>query len=1054
MPTLPRPGQKTAMISSTSLDLPEHRKQVIEACLRQGFHPIAMEHLPACNIGPTVVDTEMLDQADVYIGIYAWRYGEVPKGQTISYTEMEFNRAVELGIPILVFTIHDDHPLTIKMVETDTVAQKKLGDLKKRACDGRIRAEFKSPDDLRAAVIDALSDFREREIRTQAEKTIHINFHPPNLIPAAPIPYIAHPYSLLQTSEVVGRHHELKLLTDWVTTNKHIPQGIRIFNVVAIGGMGKSALTWKWFNDIAPNELPHLAGRIWWSFYESDAHFENFVVRALAYTAGMTEAAVRELPTHEREDRLFYQLDQEPFLLVLDGLERILRAYSRMDAPHVADHDLDERTANFLATVYGLSDEVKETYLEKHYLRQCADQRAGRFLRRLTRVQASRVLVSTRLYPAELQTTAAQPWPGCYAVFLKGLTDDDALALWRAFIGGERSGTSERLLPLFRSFGNYPLLLRALAGEVASYRSDPGNFDLWHKDHPDFNPVELSMKNAKTHVLKYALEGLSAPERHVLHTIAAFRMPTTWDSLCALLVEDLKSFTQPATPVGDKTIWSRLLAIFTSEAEKRTKENNKDKRKCQDDRELDAILSDLEDRGLVGWDKAANRYDLHPIVRGVVWQTLDTHARRDIYTELHTYFDAAPKPPKLHMVESLDDLTAAIELFNALIGLDQYEQAYIIFRDYLSYATHYRLSASRTRIELLEHFFPDGVVAPPKLADPRCQSFILNALATAYHLSGEPNRAVPLYRNSLEIDEKQEDMSNASIELSNLSDALRFVGHLREADIAASCAININMTRGNNYRGLEIEPLYFRGLVLASCGQTINAKELLFQALDISVSRQNQQREGLVHLYLAQSFLWFSRADTALPLALRASKLAQAERRERDLIRATRLHGEAALGVYDLTTASERLHHALTRARAVNLAEEELPALAALAELYRQQKEYDTTRELLDQAWALAERGPYPLFHADALNVLAQLERDAGNTAKAIEAATQAYRLAWCDGPPYAYHWGLEAARKHLRELGAPEPEMPPFDPSKFEPMPEVEINPKDEFYVEIEPED
>ena len=40
----------------------------------------------------------------------------------------------------------------------------------------------------------------------------------------------------------------------------------------------------------------------------------------------------------------------------------------------------------------------------------------------------------------------------------------------------------------------------------------------------------------------------------------------------------------------------------------------------------------------------------------------------------------------------------------------------------------------------------------------------------------------------------------------------------------------------------------------------------------------------------------------------------------------------------------------------------------------------------------------------------------------------------------------LEKARKPLRELGAPEPEMPPFDASKFEPMPEVEINPPDEF--------
>lgn len=102
---------------------------------------------------------------------------------------------------------------------------------------------------------------------------------------------------------------------------------------------------------------------------------------------------------------------------------------------------------------------------------------------------------------------------------------------------------------------------------------------------------------------------------------------------------------------------------------------------------------------------------------------------------------------------------------------------------------------------------------------------------------------------------------------------------------------------------------------------------------------------------------------------------------------------------------------------------------------------------ILDDVWEAAERGPYPLFHTDACNVLAQLERDAGNLDEAIAAATQAHRLACCDGPPFAYHWGLVAAQKHLRELGAPEPEMPPFDQSKFEPMPEVEIDPDDEFH-------
>ena len=37
-------------------------------------------------------------------------------------------------------------------------------------------------------------------------------------------------------------------------------------------------------------------------------------------------------------------------------------------------------------------------------------------------------------------------------------------------------------------------------------------------------------------------------------------------------------------------------------------------------------------------------------------------------------------------------------------------------------------------------------------------------------------------------------------------------------------------------------------------------------------------------------------------------------------------------------------------------------------------------------------------------------------------------------------------AYRHDQQYGAPEPELPPFDPSKFDPMPEVEINPDDEF--------
>lgn len=240
-------------------------------------------------------------------------------------------------------------------------------------------------------------------------------------------------------------------------------------------------------------------------------------------------------------------------------------------------------------------------------------------------------------------------------------------------------------------------------------------------------------------------------------------------------------------------------------------------------------------------------------------------------------------------------------------------------------------------------------------------------------------------------------------------------------------------------------------MTLAARGIANESGSALQRSLRIFRARANNQGESVVNSFFAQRALWLGEFAGAVSLANRAWELAHVQNLERDFIRAARAQGGAAVGLNDFTTADDRLHHALTRARMVNHAEEELPALVALAELRRRQRDAKAARELLDDVWELAERGPYPLFHSDAFNVLAQIERDEGNTTAAIEAATKAYRLSWCDGPPFAYHWGLEKAKKHLKELGAPEPEMPPFDESKFEPMAEVEINPKDEFYVEEE---
>ncbi|MDT5060746.1 MAG: hypothetical protein QOH63_1205 [Acidobacteriota bacterium] len=986
------------IISSTARDLPEYRDTAIHVCHRLSMIPLAMEEFGPDTRQAAELCRQKVDEADVFLAIIAHRYGDRPDGSDISYTEIEYNHAIESGKPVLIFMVDDNEPWLPKMMDQGE-AREKLEAFKAKLRRKHVVRPFKTVGQFKEDLFLYLPEWREK--RSPAEVLHNISE-----IPASPEPYIAHPYTLLQSHGLIGRQDELNLLTDWVAKPDAEVYRARILNIVAIGGMGKSALTWKWLNDIAPHEMKPLAGRVWWSFYESDARYENFIVRTLAYVTRRPREEVQKIPLPQCEENLLSVLDHEPFLIVLDGFERLLIAYARMDAARLMDDDFDEQTANRVAGALGLPESAAQSFTGQYQLRKTADPRAGAFLRKLATRHAARILITTRLYPRDLQDKLTdEAIPGSYPHFLLKLSDDDALNLWRTFnVGGSR----EELLPLFHTFNNHALLIKALAGEIKRYKRAPGDFKQWRQHHPSFDPSRFPvLKEVQAHVLDYALRGLDEKARQTLHTIAAFRMPAADETLLALLVGEGKLFAN--------------------------------------DSELDTALTELEeDRGLLGWDKRANRYDLHPLVRGVVWSGLGSDTRRGVYTSLHAHFEASPMIDNYLKVNSLEDLTPAIELYNTLIGLGRYDDACDLFYERLDKATLYRLSASRQRVELLELLFPAGLEQLPRLNRQDDQAFTLNALALGYDLSGQPRRAAALYRrhNTIRLETKND--GNLSIGLYNLSDTLRLSGALYESESAARRALVITREQDNRFQ--EAVSLYLLGLTLAARGLANESGSALQRSLCIRIARSENQGEGIVNSYLAQRALWLGEFAGALSFANRAWELAHVSSNERDFILAARLQGEAALGLNGLATADERLHHALTRARKVNHAEEELPALVALAELRRRQEDLKAARELLDDVWDAAERGPYPLIHADACNVLAQIERDEGNQTKAIEAATKAYRLAWSDGPPFAYHGGLEKARKHLRELGAPEPLMLPFDESKFEPMPEVEINPPDEF--------
>lgn len=102
----------------------------------------------------------------------------------------------------------------------------------------------------------------------------------------------------------------------------------------------------------------------------------------------------------------------------------ILLAYARMDAAQMLDEDLDDRTTNRVTQAIGLSQSVHGSFIGKHQLRCVADHRAGQFLRRLANVKQSHVLITTRLYPSELQTDMGETMPGCFASVLSTISND------------------------------------------------------------------------------------------------------------------------------------------------------------------------------------------------------------------------------------------------------------------------------------------------------------------------------------------------------------------------------------------------------------------------------------------------------------------------------------------------------------------------------------------------------------------------------------------------------------------------------------------------------
>ncbi|HDR2159235.1 TPA: DUF4062 domain-containing protein [Enterobacter cancerogenus] len=149
-------------VSSTFTDLIEERQAAVSAILKAGHIPAGMELFTAADRSQMDIIKKWIDESDVYMLILGGRYGSIELTTGKSYTELEYDYAVEQGKALFAVVIKEE-ALEKKVKEhgTDFLERdepKSLSEFKKKVLSN-ISSFFEDVKDIRLCVHESLSDF-------------------------------------------------------------------------------------------------------------------------------------------------------------------------------------------------------------------------------------------------------------------------------------------------------------------------------------------------------------------------------------------------------------------------------------------------------------------------------------------------------------------------------------------------------------------------------------------------------------------------------------------------------------------------------------------------------------------------------------------------------------------------------------------------------------------------------------------------------------------------------------------------------------------------------
>lgn len=142
-------------LSSTFADLQEERRIAIQTLMEIDCIPAGMELFPALDEEQFEFIKRVIDDSDYYLLIIGGRYGSLSE-TGISYTEMEYDYAIERGIKVIALIHGSPEKLIAEKIEMSPDARQKLDGFRARAQTGRLVKFWNDPKELSGLVATSL----------------------------------------------------------------------------------------------------------------------------------------------------------------------------------------------------------------------------------------------------------------------------------------------------------------------------------------------------------------------------------------------------------------------------------------------------------------------------------------------------------------------------------------------------------------------------------------------------------------------------------------------------------------------------------------------------------------------------------------------------------------------------------------------------------------------------------------------------------------------------------------------------------------------------------